>query len=880
MSREDYRDDRAKSNELILAPGEYCFTQDITTGVVKTCTGPTVVNAQSQVRPVQYNPSARNFSPVALSKCARSNVNVEKGNYAVLHDPASDGSHPEQGDTRAPKSPLRKGERVHIAGPVDFALWPGQKVEVIEGHRLRTNQYLIVRVYDEDAAKASWEQAVMKRATSAENTDGSDAETVLTDANVPEDLSAGQQFIIRGTEVNFYIPPTGVEVVATDDGAYVREARTLESLQYSILIDEDGKKEYPQGPAVVFPQPSQRFFRNSKKEEVFRAVEMNGPIQGMHLKVIEDYTDKEGLHGPKGTKYKKGDELFLTGETTPIYFPCEQHGIIKYDGKTKHFATAIPAGDGRYVMNRHNGVTRMVTGGDNGTMSLPDPRVEVFIRRVLTDSECNLLYPGNKSVLTYNQTLRGLAAKAPTTRRGAVSEGEVTRSKKMRTAMASYGVSLGESSFADVSRPTAGLDAEMGGDEFSRAATYTEPREVTLGNNKFAGVPKIDIWTGYAVMVKDTAGNRRVEMGPKRVLLDYNETLEALTLSRGTPKQADNLLKTAYLRVNHNKVSDLIQVTTSDHVKVSTQIALLVDFVGDDPTAWFNVANYTKLLTDHVRSVLKAAVRRTTIKEFHNAPEDFIRDAILGAKGENGRPGMNFAENGMSVSDVEVLDVTIGDYQIQELLQAAEHETVRQNIELARQRQQLEARQQQEEIAQATKKAAAETQEFAAGLKAQQIERDLALSLKEVAASVERQVADADRAKLIEAARDLALDAELSRKAKTAEQDIANQTAEQALELAKLQAETDAQKARLEAVGPGFSEALLALGNQETLQKVAEATSVQRMLGGQDLVEVLGGIFKNTPLEQVWNDVQANVALSTLQLQGATPSSKRVRKVK
>jgi hypothetical protein len=32
-----------------------------------------------------------------------------------------------------------------------------------------------------------------------------------------------------------------------------------------------------------------------------------------------------------------GDELFLTGKDTAIYYPREEHSAIKYDGKIKHF---------------------------------------------------------------------------------------------------------------------------------------------------------------------------------------------------------------------------------------------------------------------------------------------------------------------------------------------------------------------------------------------------------------------------------------------------------------------------------------------------------------------------------------------------------------
>ena len=44
-------------------------------------------------------------------------------------------------------------------------------------------------------------------------------------------------------------------------------------------------------------------------------------------------------------------------------------------------------------------------------------------------------------------------------------------------------------------------------------------------------------------------GRRRVEIGPTTVLLDYDEGLEILTLSRGKPKTQDKLLETPYLRV-------------------------------------------------------------------------------------------------------------------------------------------------------------------------------------------------------------------------------------------------------------------------------------------------------------------------------------------
>ena len=86
------------------------------------------------------------------------------------------------------------------------------------------------------------------------------------------------------------------------------------------------------------------------------------------------------------------------------------------------------------------------------------------------------------------------------------------------------------------------------GDVVDRASTFTQPRTLVF-NTKFEGVPAMSVWVGYAVMVVDKQGNRRVEVGPKNLLLEYDETLEILELSTGRPKTTDRLLHTAFLRV-------------------------------------------------------------------------------------------------------------------------------------------------------------------------------------------------------------------------------------------------------------------------------------------------------------------------------------------
>jgi major vault protein len=851
---------RRTTNELVLPEGEFAYTRDTTSGVTYVRRGPCSVVAEGKDEAVIYNKDTGRFETVSLSEAAQADIVVPVGSYAMLNNPSKDGTFPDEGGKTNCKG-LLIGQRIHIPGPKSFALWPQQYVEVIEGHQLRSNQYLMVRVYDEQAARENWAKAVVKKAASADETTSEEADktgdvSVVASDDIPEDLSVGRLLVIRGTKVSFYIPPTGIEVVKDERGQYVREALTLERLQYCILVDEDGNKRYRRGPEVVFPLPTERFYENESGERVFRPIELNGPIQGLHIKVIAAYTDEKGDHGPSGKEYKEGDELFITGETTPIYFPCEQHSAIRYDGKTKHFATAIPAGDGRYVLNRHSGGIKMLEGGEEGTMSLPDPRQQVFVRRVLSDTECEAMYPGNEEALNYNRALREIQAKTPTTRKGVVSEGDLRRSKKHRLA-ASRGLALDGAEFADASYSAGHTGAEMGGDEFSRAATYTEPRTVTLGEDKFAGVPKINPWTGYAVMVTDTTGKRRVEVGPKRVLLGFNETLEVLSLSTGKPKTTDSLLNTAYLQVEHNKITDVLWAETKDHVRVEMKLALRVNFEGEDKTRWFSVSNYVKLLCDHVRSVLKASIRKVGVEQFWPISEDYIRDTILGKKPEDGeRTGMVFPENGMRVYDVEVLKVLIGDQEIQNLLVSAQHEAVETSISLAQDQRRLEATKKREKITREELQAQAETEEYRGQLEIEAIAFALKTGLAKIDSQIEQTAKSLEHQKEQDAVKAAAVEAEIKRQRAQADNNIEIEQARMALRLEELAKQTAATVDQLKAVEPGFSEALLALGNQETLQKVAEAMSVQNFLGGKDLAEVIQKVFAGTPLEGLVKKVQ------------------------
>jgi len=127
--------------------------------------------------------------------------------------------------------------------------------------------------------------------------------------------------------------------------------------------------------------------------------------------------------------------------------------------------------------------------------------------------------------------------------------------------------------------------------------------------------------------------------------------------------------------VLNNKVSDICEVETSDHVRVKLEYSMRVNFIGE-PNKWFEVENYVKFLCDHVRSVLKGAVKKHSVETFYAGSVDILRDVLLGRASDDKapRPGMRFEENGMHVTDVEVLGVLIDDAKISALLNQAQHE--------------------------------------------------------------------------------------------------------------------------------------------------------------------------------------------------------------
>jgi major vault protein len=257
--------------DLVLSINEYSYVLDETKGHVSCLVGPIKMSLSQSDRLVRFNPETKSFEACDYSQAKYLFTTAPENWYVILKNPIKDNRHPETGKANNLPDDVKVGQKINVRGPVSFALYPGQMSKVIKGHSLRSNQYLLARVYEADAAN---------------NTQGDvrDSEGNLVDTR--QKYVNGQILVIKGTEVSFYIPPTGIEVIPVhnnDAKGYVREAVTLERLEYCILKDEDGNKRYVHGPEVVFPKPTETFVTSPKGGVIFKAIELS-KISGIYVR--------------------------------------------------------------------------------------------------------------------------------------------------------------------------------------------------------------------------------------------------------------------------------------------------------------------------------------------------------------------------------------------------------------------------------------------------------------------------------------------------------------------------------------------------------------------------------------------------------------------
>jgi major vault protein len=515
--------------------------------------------------------------------------------------------------------------------------------------------------------------------------------------------------------------------------------------------------------------------------------------------------------------------------------------MIQYDGKYMHHAIAIPEGEGRYILNRLTGKVETIKGPQ---MYLPDPRTEVVVKRKLSPKECELFYPDNYEVVAYNEGLN----------------------EKAMEKLARKGGSRAITDAINAAYSTANQEATLAifetGSNVSRGVSYTKPRTITL-DTKFDGVVGIDVWTGYAVNVISKTGKREVVVGPGSRLLNYDETLEAMELSTGTPKTSDRVLSTAFLRVENNRISDIISAQTKDFVEVQIKVSYCVDFLPEHKDKWFSVENYVQHLCDRQRSLIKREVKKYNIEDFYANATDIIRGVALDkhiCTCENSEEscdcetpqhkGRFFPENGMLVSDTEVLSVSV-ERSVASILEQHQGTMIAKGLELSDAEKAMKV---EKQLAAYEK----EKIELAHKNELYKMELDKARTLERLAteAKIEEESRAAEEAR-VQAKADMQelLDAihtaELERNKLADAAAIETEQKLAAVEKAKQAAYAETVKTIMESVDESLVAALTANANADMLAAVTQSIAPYAMAKGETVADFTNTLLRGTTLEGV-----------------------------
>lgn len=222
----------ASRTDIVLAGNEQLNILDRNSGSVFGFCGSKKEGMSEGWTPVLWN--GTRFVPCTLEEGKRTFVKANEGQYVLLQNPAA---RDERGDRPVMKPgkndtvKLEAGKTINIPGPVEFALWPGQEAEVIDGHQLDQDQYLKVRVEgpvsEEDAqriwpiVREDWRDAKPVSSTPAGGGDAPpEGEAPPTQPTLyAAQFPIGSEFIVPGTKTRFFIPPTGMVVRPTKEGA-------------------------------------------------------------------------------------------------------------------------------------------------------------------------------------------------------------------------------------------------------------------------------------------------------------------------------------------------------------------------------------------------------------------------------------------------------------------------------------------------------------------------------------------------------------------------------------------------------------------------------------------------------------------------------------
>ncbi len=889
------------SRKIPVTEREFLWVQDDDKGEVVLHVGPTMVSPTAADR-VVIEDGDGGFTEDSFTRPQKM-IELNDHQYGVLYNPLLE---PDQGPNgrfkpgRNESRPLKNGTRSMIAGPCSYYLRPGQRCEVRDAHELAANQYLVVKVYGEVDASAPYftvtkTSAGIKEATAA---DVGGPSTNMPSADKGEELHRGQLIVIRGLDTQFYIPPTGVDIVpdtSSDDSGLELSAEAARHLlgELDAPSVDDFEQEQQVEEMVQESRPPRR--RKNKAAPVqqaarFRqrapspppeavppeaAIPVNLLAESAALRralekrvrstrlvreavvlgekefcVIIDADGKRQIHvGPARVFPGPYDQFQTAGSRARVYDAYEllpQRGlwlrVISQIARAQ-LQKKFPLGFELQKDVFHPGDEVLLTGVSG--FFFPFNEIEVL------SPDTGMALIGNDHSQVFIEAL-GIDQKSGIYVRD-LTTGEVRLVRGKQTYLVDP-------------RKEIHITRRVPAKQWNLWITPSE-------QHKAASRPIVTPWAisvivphKMAVMAASADGHRVIE-GPCVTLLEYEETLVTMRLSTGTPKQEERVIETCFLRTNGNRVSDELVLESGDFVEFRVRCSYHVGFDPILKDRWFNHPNYVQVLVEHLRSKLRGVCRKMSLSVLWPTLPDTIRDTVLGPRTEKGRKRCKFEENGMEVHEVEVLSAEIIDKKIASLMSSVQSDLVALQIadrrakeELASTRLRAELELERQKIEEVSCKRAAELDRLKAELaKVSRLTGIRAEAEAERAQMLLRAQRDTEEAKARVERESMLRDANLERITLEATakadanrsqhgEDLEYRAAMRAIEVQLIEARARATVDERTAVQPALVEAMTALGDKQLLKEVAGNMNLVSLFKGRDIGSILTDVLGGTGL--------------------------------
>merc|ERR1712125_50437 len=159
-------------------------------------------------------------------------------------------------------------------------------------------------------------------------------------------------------------------------------------------------------------------------------------------------------------------------------------------------------------------------------------------------------------------------------------------------------------------------------------------------------------------------------------MLGPDEQFTKVSLSGGTPKR-QNVIESISLLLGPDFMTDIVTVETSDHARLSLQLAYNwyfdVDKTGADVDSAITIFSVPDFVGDACKSIasrVRGAVASTSFDDFHKQSADCIRAAVFGKDVDgNVKPNLKFAANNLVITGIDIQSVEPIDQRTRDSLQ-------------------------------------------------------------------------------------------------------------------------------------------------------------------------------------------------------------------